>query len=135
MTEEQKFEEYRNKNCKRWETDGLSVDDIANEVYLAGYHEGFKDCAKARLNVTTISDCPIKYEWHDLRKNPKDLPTEDCKDYLAIGLDDTEPSIYMYLAGDDETEGQWEWEPRRIASLSNDQIKAWCEIPTFEEDA
>lgn len=101
----------------------------------AGYHEGFKDCAKAKLNVTTISDCPIKYEWHDLRKNPKDLPTEDCKDYLAIGLDDTEPSIYMYLAGDDETEGQWEWEPRRIACLSNDQIKAWCEIPTFEENA
>lgn len=96
------------------------------------YDEGFKDCAKARLNVTTISDCPIKYEWHDLRKNPRDLPTEDCKDYLAIALDDTEPSLYMYLASD---EGQWEWEPRRIAVLSNDQIKAWCEIPTFEEDA
>ena len=27
-----------------------------------GYHEGFKDCAKSRLNVTTISDCPIKDE-------------------------------------------------------------------------
>ena len=94
----------------------------------AGYHEGLK----AKVNFTTISDCPIKYEWHDLRKNPRDLPTEDCKDYLAIALDDTEPSLYMYLASD---EGQWEWEPRRIAVLSNDQIKAWCEIPTFEEDA
>ncbi len=28
------------------------------------YDEGFKDCAKARLNVTTISDCPIKDDWH-----------------------------------------------------------------------
>ena len=27
-----------------------------------GYHEGFKDCAKSRLNVTTISDCPSKDE-------------------------------------------------------------------------
>lgn len=27
-----------------------------------GYHEGFKDCAKSRLNVTTISDCPGKDE-------------------------------------------------------------------------
>ena len=27
-----------------------------------GYNEGFKDCAKSRLNVTTISDCPIKDE-------------------------------------------------------------------------
>jgi len=94
------------------------------------YDEGFKDCAKARLNVTTISDCPIKNEWHDLRKNPNDLPTEDCKDYLAIGFDDTEPGIYMYIASE---QGQWEWEPRRIAVYSNDQIKAWCEIPPFEE--
>ena len=74
-----------------------------------------------------------KGQWHDLRKNPRDLPTEECKDYLAIALDDTEPSLYMYLAGDDETEGQWEWEPRRIAVLSNDQIKAWCDFPRFEE--
>ena len=29
---------------------------------LDGYNEGFKDCAKSRLNVTTISDCPIKDE-------------------------------------------------------------------------
>ena len=27
-----------------------------------GYNEGFKDCAKSRLNVTTNSDCPIKDE-------------------------------------------------------------------------
>lgn len=27
-----------------------------------GYKAGFKDCAKSRLNVTTISDCPIKDE-------------------------------------------------------------------------
>jgi hypothetical protein len=44
------------------------------QAFIDGYHEGFKDCAKARLNVTTISDCPIKDEWHDLEKDPNDLP-------------------------------------------------------------
>ena len=96
--------------------------------FIDGYNEGLK----AKINFTTISDCPIKFEWHDLRKNPRDLPTEDCKDYLAIALDDTEPGVFMYIASE---QGQWEWEPRRIAFYTNDQIKAWCEIPTFEEDA
>lgn len=27
-----------------------------------GYNEGFKACAKSRLNVTTISDCPNRHE-------------------------------------------------------------------------
>jgi hypothetical protein len=35
---------------------------MIREVFIDGYHEGFKDCAKSRLNVTTISDCPIKDE-------------------------------------------------------------------------
>ncbi len=118
------YSEYKNpyKKCQRRKD--------RKQAFLAGYKAGFKDCSKARLNTTTISDCPIKYEWHDLRKNPRDLPTEDCKDYLAIALDDTEPGVFMYIASE---QGQWEWEPRRIAFYTNDQIKAWCEIPTFEE--
>ena len=38
MTEEleKNAEEYISDNCKRWEFDGLTVDDIANEAYLAG---------------------------------------------------------------------------------------------------
>ncbi|MCR4627379.1 MAG: hypothetical protein K5640_06990 [Treponema sp.] len=70
-------------------------------------------------------------EWHDLRKDPNDLPKEDCKIYLAYSFGDTEPSLYEYIASE---EGQWEWMPRRIASLSNDQIRAWCEIPQFNPE-
>lgn len=39
MTKEelkQEAEEYISSNCKRWEFDGLTVDDIVSEVYLAG---------------------------------------------------------------------------------------------------
>ena len=32
----QEAEEYISSNCKRWEFDGLTVDDIVSEVYLAG---------------------------------------------------------------------------------------------------
>ena len=44
-----------------------------------GYHEGFKDCAKSRLNVTTISDCPIK-DVQELQKKLAGSKMEnDCK--------------------------------------------------------
>ena len=32
--------------------------------FKEGAEFGFKECAKSRLNITTISDCPIKDEWH-----------------------------------------------------------------------
>ena len=43
---------YHKKDAMHGYKDGLKY----------GYQKGFKDCAKARLNVTTISDCPIKDE-------------------------------------------------------------------------
>lgn len=129
--------EYAEERCKECYMCDLKYDQKKTECF--GYRErkesfidGYNEGLKAKINFTTISDCPIKFEWHDLRKNPRDLPTEDCKDYLAIALDDTEPGVFMYIASE---QGQWEWEPRRIAFYTNDQIKAWCEIPTFEEDA
>ena len=35
---------------------------MIREAFIDGYKAGFKDCAKSRLNVTTISDCPNKDE-------------------------------------------------------------------------
>ena len=59
--------------------------ELYEKFFIDGYHEGFKDCAKARLNVTTISDCPIKDDWHyvkdgDLPKDEKDVEVlyQDC---------------------------------------------------------
>lgn len=92
MTEEQKAEEWCKENMDCCKTDNsvnqpipyFSEEErcIAKSAFLAGYHEGFKDCAKARLNVTTISDCPIKDEWHDLEKDQTDLPEEE-KEYVV----------------------------------------------------
>ena len=88
MTVEQKAEEYRKSfnYCRDWHGQYVdkSHDTIVTESFIAGYHEGFKDCAKARLNTTTISDCPIKDEWHDLEKDPTDLPEGD--EYSLKGI-------------------------------------------------
>ena len=60
-------------NCPHAESEKRAFKDGAE----IGYKKGFEECAKARLNVTTISDCPIKDEWHDLRKDPKDYPEKE----------------------------------------------------------
>ena len=89
MTEEQKAEKYAHEHYIR-QHGSIAYRKSVEDVWLDGYHEGFKDCAKARLNVTTISDCPIKDEWHDLEKDPTDYP-EDAGaklvviDYGALG--------------------------------------------------
>lgn len=91
MTAEQKAEEIANKRCHEIMCYGhCSFNSPKHHrcgewhreynCALDGYHEGFKDCAKARLNVTTISDCPIKDEWHYVEY--EDLPMEE-KEYLV----------------------------------------------------
>ena len=51
-----------------------------NNIAINSYYvEGFKDCAKSRLNVTTISDCPIK-DVQELQKKLAGSKMEnDCK--------------------------------------------------------
>lgn len=66
MTDEQ-LKAKSNAILDKLEEDGFdlfdwSIEDAHNNGFIDGYHEGFKDCAKSRLNVTTISDCPIKDE-------------------------------------------------------------------------
>lgn len=51
---------------------------------------GFQKGIKAKINTTTISDCPIKDEWHYVKDG--DLPSTDgvyvvcLKDYTQIGF-------------------------------------------------
>ena len=85
MTEEQKAEKYAHEHYIR-QHGSIAYRKSVEDVWLDGYHEGFKDCAKARLNVTTISDCPIKDDWHDLEKDPTDLPKEE-KQYVVKAKD------------------------------------------------
>lgn len=67
-------------------------------------------------------------KWHDLRKNPNDLPLRRCIDSNGdvVGLFrhswDKKPTWYRY----DFHEREW-WQ------METEPI-AWCEIPTYTEE-
>lgn len=64
-------------------------------------------------------------KWH---KPSEKLPA-DCSLVLAFDFEDSEPALFEFV-----TSNTWEWMPRRIACLNNDQIKCWCDIPKYMEE-
>ena len=65
MTKEelkQEAKEYISDNCKRWEFDGLTVDDIANEAYLASAEPREKriaDLEKENAELKKFINAPL----------------------------------------------------------------------------
>lgn len=85
-----------------------------------GYKRGFEECAKARLNVTTISDCPIKDDWHYVKN--RDFPVRE--DYYVIACHS--------VAGDFTDRCQWlnnEWwdADGETKHFINEKVYAWKE--------
>ena len=105
INEEKLVEEYTKNLTNEYKDSLVDIDDIdvlkeaISEAYLAGRQE----------------------KWHDLRKNPKDLP----EPYLNIVNQEGEKVRYDYInevwRNDDADE-----------YICDDPI-AWCEIPTFKE--
>ena len=125
MTEEQ-LKAKSNAILDKLEEEGFdlgdwSIEDAHNNGFIDGYHEGFKDCAKSRLNVTTISDYPIKDEWHDLEKDPTDLPKEE-KQYV-VKAKDLDGDITVWIC--------WYWTETKTFTgsyLSEMNVIKWKEI-------
>ena len=92
------------------ESTACNYGESSKHVYQ-GYFYGFKKGAEFGYNKAN--------EWH----KPSEKLPERCSLVLAYAFDDTEPSLYKFVTND-----QWEWMPRRIAFLSNDQIRLWKEI-------
>ena len=98
-----------------------------------GAEFGFQECAKSRLNITSISDCPIKedkLQWHDLEKDPNDLP----KDYktMCICLGDFGSQyqpVPRVCVGYYDSLG---WSDYMGSSLYS-TVRYWCELPKFKE--
>ena len=95
MTEIEKAEEYANKQhthvILQWEK--------IKQAYLAGLHEG-------------------QPKWHDLRKDPNDLPKDNKCEYL----------VFLDWLGK-------KYELLRLCEIKTlkDTVIAWCEIPQFKE--
>ena len=85
--------------------------ETAKKAYLAGYEQSREDC---------------KSKWHDLRKDPNDLPRRSKKRIdlsIPVLLSNKTISYYSY------EEKEWRCvENGRKQSL----IIAWCELPKFE---
>ena len=108
MTDAERAEEYR-KSLKQKlidedEFERLEMfDENVEEAYLAGLKA-------ARQEM-----------WHDLRKNPDDLP----EIYMGVLNQNGMNVVYDY------TNKVWRYD-NAIEYICDDPI-AWCEIPTFEE--
>lgn len=81
---------------------------ITVQAYIAGHKQAVKENA---------------IKWHDLRKNPNDLPTQDntsMSDYVITDRG------FGYYNGRIKS-----WWVKNDCALT-DKVIAWCEIPKFE---
>ena len=128
MIDKEMAEEYAIENrescmyndTKGWETDHEAI----KKAFLAGLKTG-KDMAETDLATIAYMQGAERYKlkWHDLRKNPKDLPEPH-----STVLDENGDKI-TYRGGDTWTVYSEYYEK----GIDAEPPKAWCEVPTFEE--
>lgn len=87
----------------------------------------FKEQYMALVMAIEALDKQIKYRWHDLRKNPEDLPSCNC--YCCVLVEDGEYAICEYSVdckrfGETVTEKHYE--------LQSEPVESWFE--GFDED-
>lgn len=82
-----------------------------------------------------------KPKWHDLRKNPNDLPEVRKKVLLCIEIDG-DFKVYiegLYDKGEclEEYDSCWLYHEadKKVLTeiIDNQKVIAWCELPKFEE--
>ena len=96
----------------------------AKRHYLAGVEAG-KSLAETDLATIAYMQGAERYKtkWHDLRKDPNDLPRT-----LSTVLDENGDKI-TYCGG-----GMWTvYSDYYEKDIDVEPPKAWCEIPTFKE--
>ena len=97
---------------------------IAVRTFLAGLEAG-KGMAETDLATIAYMQGAERYKtkWHNLQKNPKDLPVPH-----STVLDENSDKI-TYHGGDMWTVYSEYYEK----DIDVEPPKAWCEVPTFEE--
>lgn len=78
--------------------------------YCNGYDQGYEDCRHYAHDY-------YKPKWHDLRKDPNDLPK--VKGYYLVCRQNAQESNISYF---NHSEMDF-----------NDIVIAWCELPQFKE--
>lgn len=100
-----------------WHNGGMIPQDSYTKAYITGYNEA--------MNTHGI-------KWHDLRKNPNDLPREE-NDYLLCLYDKETKSVFYEVMGLAKRYADSEdWYVESMIWNIEDVI-AWTEIPQFKE--
>ncbi len=112
-----------------WNEENLPSDELLQmeQAFLAGLKAG-KDMAEADLATVAYMQGAERYrpKWHDLRKDPNDLPKKDerfCTNISVAVL--TQSCGFAFYSFDDN---KWYFSGKVI------DVIAWCEIPKFEEN-
>ena len=115
MTKEtikQKAEEWFNNTVEK----GLTAERGVVTTYCPNAIAGYIAGAKENGN-----------QWHDIRKNPDDLPKDDMSEVAIITPSgEWEKGIFRRI----DHECYW----RIIGFNENVKVIAWCEIPTFDKE-
>ncbi|MBQ0079719.1 MAG: hypothetical protein KBS66_07520 [Eubacterium sp.] len=96
------------------------VERAREKSYNDGYKEGFVDGYKAKCNELK------RYEWHDLRRNPDDLPPNEHEVDIAY-----ERYESMYTARAIYEDGTVHSEDSRYVY---DELNEWCEYCEDTDD-
>ena len=120
MTDEEMAEEYKVDYgidlcclCRECEIENINPCQHKKDA-MYGYKDGFLAGHKAG-----------RPQWHDLRKDPNDLPNLDKTDMSDYVITDRGVGYYNGRVKS--------WYIQNEYILSNDVI-AWCEIPTFYKE-
>ena len=126
LTDEEMSEEWLDERYLK----DMGVRKPCKEAFLAGLRAG-KDMVETDIATIAYMQGAERYKmkWHDLRKNPDDLPKESG--YYIV----SRYSNYLRIKRHSQTlyfiKGKRNgWNTK----MDKTQIIAWCEIPKFEEN-
>ena len=86
MTEEELNEMAEKYALSKWEG------QVPWGLIAQGYKDGYQEGLKAKINATTISDCPIKDEWHYPSKG--ELPNCTRQVLICYGMEERMKFVY-----------------------------------------
>lgn len=92
--------------------------ETAKKAYLAGYEQGYEDCRHYAHDY-------YKPKWHDLRKNPNDLPNQ-----ITLVIMNLFGNVYCKGWFDEDG---WIVDDGNMRKIDCKNVIAWCEHPKFEE--
>lgn len=85
--------------------------------------------------VTEALEKQEKYKWHDLRKNPEDLPEDNNTRSEYMVTDGRKYFISKYFGKGEFLNGYWEFPEGVFECNAFDvDVIAWREIEPFEEE-